>query len=123
MDSDDVWYPDKMERQARLLADYPEVGFVSGDYLWTGKKGPRPEKSLLAAKRRGMSVPSNQPLGSKAYEILLQINFVGTSSVVVRRSVLEKAGLFDETLPLAEDRDLWLRCARLTTMAVLTGKI
>ncbi|MCI0565271.1 MAG: hypothetical protein MN733_42945, partial [Nitrososphaera sp.] len=47
------------------------------------------------------------------YRELLSRNCMNTSSVVVRRKVLEQAGMFDEMLEvIGEDYDLWLRIAR-----------
>lgn len=40
---------------------------------------------------------------------LLERNWIGTPSVVLRRRVLEDAGLFDERFTHSEDYDLWLR--------------
>jgi GT2 family glycosyltransferase len=34
---------------------------------------------------------------------------VSPSAVMMRRSLIEEVGLFDETLPACEDYDLWLR--------------
>jgi hypothetical protein len=39
-------------------------------------------------------------------------NFMNTSSVMVRRTVLEQSGSFDESFKVGEDYDLWLRIAR-----------
>jgi hypothetical protein len=43
------------------------------------------------------------------------------SSVVVRRALLDKTGLFRTTFAQAEDYDLWLRCARLSGLAAAPG--
>jgi GT2 family glycosyltransferase len=40
---------------------------------------------------------------------LLERNWIGTPSVMVRRRVLDTTGWFDETFTHAEDYDLWLR--------------
>lgn len=40
---------------------------------------------------------------------MLKGNFVNASSVVMRRSVLEDVGNFDETFPCLVDKELWLR--------------
>src|SRR5204862_3796847 len=48
-----------------------------------------------------------QPVGE-----LFDVNFVLTSSVVVRRRALEATGGFDEHMTHAEDLDLWIRLAR-----------
>jgi glycosyltransferase involved in cell wall biosynthesis len=43
---------------------------------------------------------------------LLERNWIGTPSVMLRRSVLNNVGLFDEQFSHAEDYDLWLRIGR-----------
>ncbi|HET7451638.1 MAG TPA: hypothetical protein VFL12_02770, partial [Thermoanaerobaculia bacterium] len=42
---------------------------------------------------------------------LLASNFVPTSTVLSRRAAVERAGGFDESFPVAEDYDLWIRIA------------
>src|SRR5262249_6362913 len=46
-------------------------------------------------------------------------NYLATSSVVVRREVLDRAGAFDTQMQGPEDRDLWLRVAELAPIANL----
>ena len=46
-----------------------------------------------------------------AFQKLIIENFVPTSTVMIRRGGFSLAGLFDEELPNAEDRDMWLRLA------------
>ena len=45
---------------------------------------------------------------------MLKSNIVSSSTVVVRKEALERAGVFDEAKELvtAEDFDLWLRIVR-----------
>jgi glycosyltransferase involved in cell wall biosynthesis len=43
---------------------------------------------------------------------LLERNWIGTPSVMLRREILDSAGLFDESFTHSEDYDLWLRIAR-----------
>ena len=43
------------------------------------------------------------------FERSLPLCLVSPSAVMIRRSLLEEVGLFDETLPACEDYDLWLR--------------
>jgi GT2 family glycosyltransferase len=43
---------------------------------------------------------------------LLERNWIGTPSVMMRREMLRKVGLFDERFTHAEDYDLWLRIGR-----------
>ena len=48
----------------------------------------------------------------EAYEALLPGNFVGTSSVAVRRAALLEVGDFDTSLQNGDDYEMWLRLAR-----------
>ena len=52
----------------------------------------------------------------RIFETLLFYSFVQTSTVLVRRDLLERAGLFDESMRLTtgEDYDLFLRLAALS---------
>jgi GT2 family glycosyltransferase len=43
---------------------------------------------------------------------LFELNFILTSSVMIRRDALESTGGFDESMSHAEDLDLWIRLAR-----------
>src|SRR5206468_1834893 len=58
--------------------------------------------------------PAVTPVG---WSQLVVKNHVGMSSVVVRRSVLDRAGPFDTQLQGPEDRDLWLRVAAVAALA------
>jgi len=49
--------------------------------------------------------------GPEAWKTLLARNFIMTSTVLTRRDLLLDLGGFDETLPVAEDFDLWIRLA------------
>jgi hypothetical protein len=50
---------------------------------------------------------------------MVRANRLVTSSVMARRDCLEECGGFDESLPLAQDWDLWLRLAQRTEVALL----
>jgi glycosyltransferase involved in cell wall biosynthesis len=54
---------------------------------------------------------------------LLERNWIGTPSVMVRRSVLDAVGLFDEKFTHAEDYDLWLRIARAHTIGYIDSPL
>jgi glycosyltransferase involved in cell wall biosynthesis len=102
LDADDLWTPDKLERQLALAAETGS-SFVFADRINIGERGPLPElQSTIQPLRDG-----------DIYEVLLRGNFITTSSVLLRRDVFEQVGRFSEDpiLPPAEDWDLWLRVA------------
>jgi hypothetical protein len=62
--------------------------------------------------------PRRCPSGDIFWE-LLRGNFVPVLATLVRRVALFEAGLFDETLPVVEDWDLWLRLSERHPVAAL----
>jgi glycosyltransferase involved in cell wall biosynthesis len=98
LDGDDEWLPTKLERQLPRFSD-PAVGVVYS------------RRTLMDAAGRELSAPPATLAHGHICDTLLVQNPVCFSSAVVRRSVFEAVGLFDPTLPLAIDYDLWLRVA------------
>ncbi|MGH7828207.1 MAG: glycosyltransferase family 2 protein [Candidatus Binatia bacterium] len=103
LDDDDEWYPEKLARQMDLMLHaQAQVGGVYTGYLIVNRNSG----SLC-----GQIIPRKT---GKLYRSLLAGNCIGgTSSVLLRRACLERAGLFDEQLPSFQDYDLWIRIARL----------
>jgi glycosyltransferase involved in cell wall biosynthesis len=99
LDGDDEWLPTKLGRQLSLFADL-SVGVVYS------------RRALMDAAGNEISTPTWNPTRGHIYDVLLVQNPICFSSVVVRRSVFEAVGMFDPSLPLAIDYDLWLRVAR-----------
>ncbi len=98
LDADDIWLPDKLERQMLLFED-PQVGVVYCRRTWMDSQGdimPGNERIL----RRGFIL-----------DHIFIDNFICFSSSVVRRSLLTEHGAFDENLPMGIDYDLWVRLA------------
>ncbi len=117
-DADDVMRPGKIEGQVRLLERFPEVALVFTDFEVIDAGGRVLEPSFLAAYEtlRRIVAAGTGPDGELHRDLLvrglLAANFIGTSSVAVRKSVLDEVGVFDESLASSEDLDLWLRIAR-----------
>ncbi len=110
LDSDDVWPPGKLKKQMEVLQRYPEVGLVFGDCRKFWQDG---EEHCTFFEKAGMDAAywGGEYRVERPYEKLLRHNFIPTGSVVARRGCLNKAGLFDESLRLVEDFDMWLRMA------------
>jgi glycosyltransferase involved in cell wall biosynthesis len=102
LDDDDEWYPEKLARQMeRMLASEPEVGVVYTGYRVVDR---------ASGRIYGRMIPTAK---GNLYPRLLESNPIGgTSSVLLKRTCLTKAGLFDESLPSFQDRDLWIRISR-----------
>lgn len=100
LDADDLWTSDKLEAQFLALKDHPTAAVA---YSWTHYID---EKSNII--RRG----SQLNLTGNVYPHLLVTNLLENgSNPLIRRQALIEVGGFEETLPPAEDWDLYLRLA------------
>ena len=97
LDSDDEWLPEKLERQMAAIEANPEYLFVHTNEKWMYKGKPKSQKQ------------KHQKFGGRIFQKCLPLCVISPSSVLIHRSVLNQAGLFDEELPACEDYDLWLR--------------
>jgi glycosyltransferase involved in cell wall biosynthesis len=97
LDDDDRWLPEKLALQIRILEQDLEAAMLFGRVeLFGDAEGVWP-------RRLALTRPTVREL--------LASNFVPVSTVVARRSAVERAGGFDANLPVAEDYDLWIRIA------------
>lgn len=102
IDSDDLWEPGKLAAQIELIREDDGLGLVHTGVEFFHKDYTFPAVSA----KRIVTDPPDELVD------LLFSNHIITSSVLMRRSCLERAGLFDESFLLCEDWDLWLRVAR-----------
>jgi glycosyltransferase involved in cell wall biosynthesis len=100
LDSDDVWLPDYIASQSAFFRDHPEIDVVYADGELFGE-------SKQAGKRFMDLCPSDGEVTVET--LLLERCTVLTSSVMARRSALERAAGFDRQFRGPEDFDLWLR--------------
>lgn len=96
LDSDDAWFPDKLARQLPLFDD-PRVGLVG---CLTTMGGGTPRSPGEAAQIRDIG------LGDQLFK-----NYFQTSTVIVRRSVVEAVGPFPQDQRHAEEGDFFNRVA------------
>ncbi|MFO7459610.1 MAG: glycosyltransferase family 2 protein [Desulfatiglandales bacterium] len=97
LDSDDYWLPEKLAVQAAFFKANPKAVACQTQERWIRRGRPvNPGKKHL------------KPSGH-IFEPSLKLCLVSPSAAMVRRSLLDEVGLFDETLPVCEDYDLWLR--------------
>lgn len=101
LDADDAWEPTKLAKQLPLFSG--TVGVV-----YSGR-------SLMDEHSRPIADQIVSPLPGRGdiRDRLFIRNGICFSSAIVRRSLFERVGRFDESLDLAVDYDLWLRAARV----------
>jgi glycosyltransferase involved in cell wall biosynthesis len=110
LDADDYWLPHKLARQVELMRSQPVVGFCS-----TAARVENPQGELLNVWGcPGVSGDILQTLFAENAAIA-----GGCSAVMVRRGLLDRVGLFDESLRGFEDPDLWIRLAAVSRYACI----
>ncbi len=124
LDSDDVWFPGKLEAQIRHFEGHQKVGVVFGAsirWLRNLEGGFPPADSLVEDCSQLVEI---DPKGSGwIYTRLLMGLLVGMNTAVIRRQVALRLGGFDESMRVGEDYDYWLRASRLTQMHRLDGEV
>lgn len=119
LDADDAWMPGKLRAQLEYHEANRDVLFSFTNYWQVDELGQvlGDGFSLWERFRDQADEASGYRLMHNALPALFAENPVGTSTVVVRRDALEHSGVFDESLTSAEDLDLWLRLAKIGSVA------
>jgi len=107
LDSDDLWLKEKLASQMRYMESHPACLICYTDEIWI-RKGVRVNPMNKHRKYSGM-----------IFEQCLPLCIVSPSSVLIARTLLDDVGLFDETLEVCEDYDLWLRIAARYPLAFI----
>jgi glycosyltransferase involved in cell wall biosynthesis len=97
LDSDDLWQPRKLQRQLEMIEAHPSTTAVYTNEIWI-RNGKRVNQKKRHRKYTGW-----------IYHHCLPLCIISPSSVLLKRSLLDSVGVFDESLPVCEDYDLWLR--------------
>jgi len=99
LDSDDLWKPSKLASQARFMAQHPEIQICQTEEIWI-RNGVRVNPKAVHRKPSG-----------DIFRPSLDLCLVSPSAVMMTRQLFQELGGFDETFPVCEDYDLWLRVA------------
>jgi hypothetical protein len=98
-DSDDLWLREKLAVQTTFMETHREIQICQTEETWI---------------RRGVKVNPKarhrKPSGD-VFRASLELCLVSPSAVMLTKDLLDKMGGFDESLPVCEDYDLWLRVA------------
>ena len=105
LDSDDLWLPDKLEKQIALLAG--NMSICHTREIW--QRGDKVvSQSSQRHKREG-----------DIFEDSLIKCIIGPSTVIIEKGLFEKYGGFREDIEIAEDYELWLRITENTPIAYI----
>ena len=101
LDVDDIWFPEKLERQLSLFEKNGNIGLVFSNVIVFYENGVEYELYEYVKPRRGY-----------VFGELVRNNFISTVSMMYRRSALECLDyVFDDEFTFIQDYDLSLRVA------------
>jgi GT2 family glycosyltransferase len=106
LDSDDLWMPTYLEVMGDTLEASPDAGLAYTDAWVLDDRTRRIRRTTAMTYQDPPDPPPSEPLEFLAR--LLRANFV-FAGATVRRTALEAAGRYNETLTAGEDYELWLR--------------
>lgn len=104
LDHDDLWLPEKLEKQIPLLENNPELGMVYSDCYIINLKG-----NII-----GKSFRDHPPHRGKIIPDLFLDGFIPCLTAIIRRNILDKVGLFEPQFSIAEEYDLFRRIAEIS---------
>ena len=103
LDSDDLWLPEKLEKQIRYFEKHPEIDMVFADCIRFGEEVSNTPRNY-----------TKHLISNDMFVNIWWYNIVPTSTVMVKRVCFDKVGLFDESKEIegTEDAEMWLRITR-----------
>ncbi len=102
-DSDDKWFPDKLEKQLDYMDTHPDCGMVYGKI-----RVNTPEKIYLFPNETVCGL-----LEGELYPWLLKRNTIDAPTMLIRKRCFDEAGGFDPSLRCLEDWEFAVRFSRL----------
>ena len=111
LDSDDEWHESKLQEQAEFHKNNPKILMSYTDEKWIrdGNEVKLPKKY--------------EKHGGYIFEKSLSHCIIAPSATMIHKDLLEEVGLFDESLEVCEDYDLWLRVTCRYEVGVCNKKL
>ncbi|PKM12929.1 MAG: hypothetical protein CVV13_03640 [Gammaproteobacteria bacterium HGW-Gammaproteobacteria-3] len=120
LDADDQWTPDKIDKQLKRLQKKPELVLIAGDMAEIDNHDQVITPSVLDKHHllNKFQALQDQAIPNALAELVTK-NFIPTGTVLVKKSALIEAGLFNQALRFGEDLELWAKIAAKHPIACL----
>jgi glycosyltransferase involved in cell wall biosynthesis len=124
LDSDDLWKPDKTERQVEFLRRHPAVSAVFSDVEVVDGATVIPSTmgymrsfpKLIDRRQKGQEFVLT---GRQMYLCLLEEAPIKTNALLVRREIFAAVGAFDVSARSGEDWEFFLRLSRAASFGYI----
>ena len=108
LDSDDLWYPAKLERQMEFHTRFPLLEASQTEEVWLRKMRRVNQRKYHRKPDGDVFLPS------------LDRCLISPSSVLLKKRLFEGLGGFDECMTVCEDYDFWLRLSISNRVGLLS---
>jgi glycosyltransferase involved in cell wall biosynthesis len=97
LDSDDLWYPNKLKITIEAFLNNPEIHLVYTGFDYIDESNILLDRCFI------------HPDIYNIHNSLLKFDFIGTLTVIIKKTIFLEVNGFDEKLYGTEDWDLWIR--------------
>lgn len=111
LDSDDLWLPHKVFVQVAYFEAHAAAQACHTDEVWI-RRGVRVNERRVHRKQDGWQFLASLPRC-----------LISPSAIMMRRTLWNRLGGFDESLPACEDYDLWLRLTAVVPVGFLPQRL
>ena len=111
LDSDDLWLPEKLAVQTSFMMENPKVQICQTEEIW-----------IRCGVRVNPKAKHRKPSGD-VFRASLELCLVSPSAVMMTKGLFDEMGGFDESFPVCEDYDLWLRSAVSHRVALIPKQL
>jgi len=112
IDVDDLWHKDRLKNQIEISSKDKDIQFVCGSSIEINSQGQEIKHFKYPTKHK---VLRNNLLSMK--------KFPAHSSVIYRKSLVEKLGFYRDCKKISEDHDMWLRISEETELICCNDSI
>ncbi len=97
LDDDDIWYPDKIQKQINKFNESSkDIGVVYCGY------------EIISTSTDGYTINIFPHRKGNISEDIISGNFIGSPTPLIKKDLLNEAEPYDENLKSAQDWDLWI---------------
>lgn len=105
LDQDDIWYPDKLEKQLHSISKYPKAQLHFSNSEWFYDNGTILRRTIEDKKF------TDGLIQDAFYRLLLEDCFIDTETVLIKKKILIDCGGFEEKYHYIADYDMFLKIA------------
>jgi glycosyltransferase involved in cell wall biosynthesis len=111
LDSDDEWHEEKLQRHVEFHKNSPDTLMSYTDEKWI-----RNDVEINIPKKY-------QKFGGDIFKECLSHCIIAPSATLIHKDLLESVGVFDESLEVCEDYDMWIRVALKNRIGLIDKKL